>query len=113
VAGRVETGSESQRIRLVAAANEHAEYDVFVEAWRFWNGEEPPPDRVYADFAEYLHSQTIPAYVRHYVRQWLRDHPHLRRRRAADRRAAWIARGLVLALLVFAVIVALLIRSRY
>lgn len=103
---------EAERMRVVATARGEGEYDVFAAAWEAWHGTGPPPGQIEADFGAYLRGQSIPPYVRHFVRQWLAENPRVRRRRAADRRAARRAQLLTLAVIVLAVLVALLLADR-
>lgn len=108
----VEFRDESERLRLVARARDESEYDTFVAAWAAWHGTEPSLGQVDADFGAYLREETVPPYVRHFVRQWLEANPNLLRSRAEERRALMRARLLALALITLAVIIALLVGWR-
>ena len=112
IGARAEFRDENHRVRAVASAREESEFDLFAAAWEAWHGSAPPDGRMEQDFGDYLRGGSPPPYVRHFVRQWLRNNPGLRRRRAADRRAERRARLFALAIIVFAVIVAMLIGSR-
>lgn len=105
----VEFREESERLRLVARARDESEYDIFAAAWAAWYGNEPSPGEIDADFGAYLREETVPPYVRHYVRQWLEANPDLRRRYAEDHRAEKRARLLTLALIIMAVVIALFV----
>lgn len=103
---------ESERLRLVARARDESEYDIFLAAWTAWHGNEPSPGEIDADFGAYLREETVPPYVRHYVRRWLEANPGLRRRHAEDHRAVKRARLLALTLITLAVVIALFIGWR-
>jgi hypothetical protein len=51
-----------------------SEYELFIEAYRDWYGDNPNSKRIDALFGRYLHNMDLPFFVRHYARHYLDRH---------------------------------------
>ncbi len=52
-----------------------SEYQLFIDAYRDWYGHEPGTRTIDAEFGEYLRSNELPLYVRHFARRFVAAHP--------------------------------------
>lgn len=64
-------GSDAKGVSAAACYLQVAEFRVFELAWRDWHGAEPDVKTVEPHFARYMFHQTVPSWVRHYVRKVL------------------------------------------
>ena len=91
ILSRLRQNAPAPDARHVAAAAcylQVGEFRVFELAWEDWHGEKPNQKTVERHFVRYLFHQTVPIWVRHYVRKVLE--------RARDAGAAYLERNLPL-----------------
>lgn len=98
--------ADFQDFLLTKAARETSEYQVFVDAYRDWYGDEPAQRRLQNAFGEYLKSGDLPHFVRHYARRYVATHPDpvrtLMDRDRQSQRANLIAFGMLTVMVLFA-----------
>ena len=95
-----------EALQLTAEAMDISEYQVFIEAYRAWHGEEPEPRQIDPLFRQYMRGLRVPPIVRHFTRQYLDEHPAFLRARKARlwkwRQAEFLAFLLILAMVLAA-----------
>ena len=95
-----------QDFLLTKTLRETSDYQVFVDAYRDWYGDEPAQHRLDKVFGEYLQSGNLPHYVRHYARQYVAAHPgpvqNLVDRNRQSHRANLITYGVLAVMVLFA-----------
>jgi len=64
-----DTSEDARLVMDAAAALQIREFDVFVQAYRRWRDRDPLPDRIEDVFAAYMFAQQVPAYVRQFARE--------------------------------------------
>ena len=73
--GKSQVSEDLDQMQVVTAIRGVSDYQIFVDAYRQWHGEEPREADLEADFARYLRSGSVPQSVRHYLRQFNEQHP--------------------------------------
>lgn len=88
------------QLRLCARTLEISEYELFHRAYSAWHGHPPPLPELELRFHDYLRRAELPAWVRHFCRQYLQANPEALSRQQADaahtRRAGRLALGLIM-----------------
>jgi TPP-dependent 2-oxoacid decarboxylase len=96
-------------LRMTAQAMETSEYQIFVAAYLGWYGKKPDCHQVDKFFGTYLSRGEIPAFVRHFTRHYLNEHPEYLRHYSAQQKTQQLAERIALLLIVILVGLAILI----
>jgi hypothetical protein len=99
--------SDLEALRLTAEAMNLSDYQLFLEAYRAWSGEEPDDAQLNAWFGRYLRRGELPSFVRHFTRNYLTSHPQLIATREAEYRKDQRARLLSFMVIATMVVIAL------
>ncbi len=94
-------------LRLTAEAMNLSDYQLFLEAYRAWSGEEPDDAQLNALFGRYLRRGELPSFVRHFTRSYLNNHPQLIATREAEYRKDQRARFMSFLIIATMVLIAL------
>ena len=103
-------GRDLHSFHVTAELSESSEYQVFVDAYRAWYGRQPQTCEIEALFGAYLRSGQLPAFVRHFTRRYLADHPEQLAARTARYQASQKADIVALLLIAAMVFGALILR---
>ena len=105
--GNSPASRELDQMRAVAAIRGVSDYQIFIDAYREWHGDEPREADLEADFGRYLQSGSLPQSVRHYLRLFDERHPEAVAAYRRDLRKAGRIRQLSFWIIVLLVILAL------
>ncbi|MGF1526427.1 MAG: hypothetical protein ACFCBW_06500 [Candidatus Competibacterales bacterium] len=99
-----------ETLALVARSEDISQFEVFRRAMARWEGAPPSPQALERSFGRYLRSGEVPVAVRHYLRQWLDQHPAAAAARRLEVHQQRRRQGLVWGALLVAILGALFIR---
>lgn len=82
--------SDIEAFLIAREAMQTSEYKMFIEAYHLWYGHKPESRQIERIFGNYLKSDDLPHFVRHFARAYIDNHPerlqsNIVRERRSDR----------------------------